>query len=1175
MATYSWNVTSGSFSLAGSWYDVSTGAPASTAPGPDDDAYFGGNGGTVAGNGSVQGIFIDAGVSALWTFSGQITADTGNFSSVAQFSAGASLTITGVANSTYSPYGLTVNAPTTFTDASLNSAGATLTVGGNYNLTGSPGPDLTLEADSAATTLDATIGNGTSGMLTVTGGSTFTAVVNAPLSPNYSTGLVILGQSNTYDGVTTDGSGVLAVSDDGVVAADGGLSIGNGQGSTGIATVESGGSLEAGGTGTSIGYLAGSTGSLTVDGDGSTFTNDGYLTVGNAGDGTLTVSDDAAATASEGVSVGSASGGMGSVTVESGGTFSAGSLSLAQAGIGSLAVEDGGSLQTAGPYDSIGSGGVGTVTVTGSGSTWDSAGQIGVGVSGQGTLVVSDDASVTAADGGGIAEDSGSTGLLEVESGGTLTTGGTFDGIGGSGADGTVIVTGTGSTWTASGTLAIGQAGLGTLAVSNGGKVTTSASIYVGDDSGGTGVVTVADGTLNFALALLVGNQAGGYGTVNVLAGGDLIATGPSVSPITTYADIGDQTGAIGAVNVSGTGAVLNLTGNQLAVGSYGFGTLTIDQGGSVITGTANSTATAALAVGRYAGSEGTVTVDGSGSSLTVVGYGYIGRGGSGKLTVSDSAIVTVGDAADRLDIGGGGAGVTTGSVNTAGDGQLLVTSDGVLDAVEELVFGNNGVTGEGEVDDGGVIEAGGQIGIGDGSSTYGAGSGTVTVGAGGTLKAAQTAGAVPSGKSGIYLGDYGTSIGTLNVEGTGALVDANGTRINIGNISVGYMTVSEGATARSGSTGTTYPALTLGYDAGAAGTLTIADAGSTFTAAGQAIVGLGGQGHLLVEAAGALTTGSTSASASSGFIIADSAGSTGDATVTGTGSTISNSGSFIVGDAGVGSLVIDDGAGVTTTGATGDGADIGLAAGSTGSFVTVDGTGSTWSAAGSLEIGVGGTGTLNIEDGGQVTATNVDVGAGAGETGVLTLTTSDAPSSTAPATLLTVTNNLTVGVDGYGTLILGANTSVAVTNDFTLGIEGSVYGDANLDPNLTTISGGYYATGTLTSKQVVVTSTGVIAPSGGTLTINGAVDGTGTIDVGGGDGIVFDGAVNKGQGDGLTIAFTGPGATINWKTRPRSERSYRVTLLVTPSTWAGSPASPRRPTSRPMATRRSPMPME
>ena len=85
-----------------------------------------------------------------------------------------------------------------------------------------------------------------------------------------------------------------------------------------------------------------------------------------------------------------------------------------------------------------------------------------------------------------------------------------------------------------------------------------------------------------------------------------------------------------------------------------------------------------------------------------------------------------------------------------------------------------------------------------------------------------------------------------------------------------------------------------------------------------------------------------------------------------------------------------------------------------------------------------------------------------------------------------------------------------------------------NLAPNLTTISGGNYATGTLTSKQVVVTSTGVIAPSGGTLTINGAVDGTGTIDVGGGDGIVFDGAVNEGQGDGLTIAFTGPGATIN-----------------------------------------------
>ena len=283
----------------------------------------------------------------------------------------------------------------------------------------------------------------------------------------------------------------------------------------------------------------------------------------------------------------------------------------------------------------------------------------------------------------------------------------------------------------------------------------------------------------------------------------------------------------------------------------------------------------------------------------------------------------------------------------------------------------------------------------------------------------------------------------------------------------------------------------------------------------------------MLVESGGALTTGSSSASVSSGFIIANVAGSEGDVTVTGAGSTLTNTGSFIVGDAAVGSMLIENGGAVTTSGSSGDGADIALAAGSDGSHVNVTGTGSTWSVTGSLEIGSGGTGSLTIADGGQVTADNVDVGAASGETGNLILTASDAPSSSAAKTTLTVNNNLNVGTTGYGTLFVGTNTAIAVTNAFNVGVNGSVSGNGLIDPNVTTISGSYTATGTLDSKQVIVTSTGTIAPTGGTLTITGMVDGAGAINIGSGDGLTLDGPINSQSGDTLTLSFTGANATL------------------------------------------------
>lgn len=763
----------------------------------------------------------------------------------------------------------------------------------------------------------------------------------------------------------------------------------------------------------------------------------------------------------------------------------------------------------------------GSVTLTGAGTALTSAEGVTVGSSGTGSLLIS---------GGAILANTG------YSAGGG--TGAYYAVIGGySGSNGQAVVTGTGSAWnSSSNALVVGNSGTGELTVENDGTVTSTYALAVGQLTGSTGLLTLqTGGAVEFGSTFFVGNQSGSYGTVNILAGSSITDT--TASAAGTYMDIGLNAGAQGTVNVSGSGAVLNLAGNGITVGNAGDAILNVSSGATVDAGTYNSNDEAAVMVGYKSGSDGIVNVDGSGTTLTASGYSDIGRGGQATLTVTDSAVVTLGDASDSVAVGGGVAATTGTAGLVGGTGNVQVSADGMFDAVANLIFGDNGSTGTAEVSDGGVIEAGEQIGIGDGSSAsnYAPGEGTVTVGPGGTLEAGATTS--PGTKSAIYLGNVPGAVGTLNVEGAGALVNANGYRISIGSGpsgqtvmgGTGIMTVSQGAQAESGSDASNYAALNLGADAQSEGTLTVEGAGSTFTAAGEAIIGNYGEGHLEIDKGGVLTTGSSAANTSSGFVIANATGSEGDVTVAGTGSTITNTGSFLVGSASIATMTIEDGGAVNTalvTGETGDAADIGAGVGSGSSAVLVTGPGSSWGITGTLGIGVGGNGSLTINDGAQVSATDVNVGAGPGVSGNLTLTANDAPTTAQPNTILDVSDDLNVGVTGYGVVDLGDNTVLDVTNDYNIGTFGSVVGTGTVDPNVTNINGSYTATGTLDSKQVNVGSTGVIAPSGGTLLIEGNVDGAGAIDIGSGDGVVLDGTVNT-QGEGLKVAFTGTGGTL------------------------------------------------
>ena len=85
---------------------------------------------------------------------------------------------------------------------------------------------------------------------------------------------------------------------------------------------------------------------------------------------------------------------------------------------------------------------------------------------------------------------SNGTGMLVIQNGGTLTDIGGFVGNL-PGSQGTVTVSGAGSTWTNIGTLVVGGLGTGTLTIQNGGTVNSGGGGSVGLSAGSTGTVTV------------------------------------------------------------------------------------------------------------------------------------------------------------------------------------------------------------------------------------------------------------------------------------------------------------------------------------------------------------------------------------------------------------------------------------------------------------------------------------------------------------------------------------------------------------------------------------------------------------------------------------------------------------------------------------------------------------
>lgn len=148
--------------------------------------------------------------------------------------------------------------------------------------------------------------------------------------------------------------------------------------------------------------------------------------------------------------------------------------------------------------------------------------------------------------------------------------------------------------------------------------------------------------------------------------------------------------------------------GIQGYVGNSTNGELLVNNGSDVGTGNLGS-----IHVGYSTGSNGILTVDGPGSTVSTYYDLTIGNLGTGNLTISNGAVVTVGR---NMDIGHQTSGI--GNVVVTGSGSLLdVTSNpsyGVID-----IGGNSGSTASGGIliTDGGEVRAR-QVDINSFSST-------------------------------------------------------------------------------------------------------------------------------------------------------------------------------------------------------------------------------------------------------------------------------------------------------------------------------------------------------------------------------------------------------------------------------------------------------------------------
>jgi outer membrane autotransporter protein len=266
-----------------------------------------------------------------------------------------------------------------------------------------------------------------------------------------------------------------------------------------------------------------------------------------------------------------------------------------------------------------------------------------------------------------------------------------------------------------------------------------------------------------------------------------------------------------------------------------------------------------------------------------------------------------------------------------------------------------------------------------------------------------------------------------------------------------------------------------VGNQSGAVGTVTVQGKDgsgnpSTWTSNGQFMVGVesGSNGTVNILNGGVVTN-------TMGGIIARDNGSTGNVLVSGTSSTWNSAVaySFQIGAGGSGTLQINNG-GVVHSGQ----GVIGFDSGSDG-HVTVSDAGSLWDPLNNIYVGFSGTGELSVLNGATVStvgssgpnaAATIYLGFSSGGQGTVTVSSSTGNTST-----LSATDDLIVGVDGAGTMTVDKGGLVNI-------------GDNTLIGSTATSSGTLHLNGDSTGRGILETGSVVAGAGTVNLDLNGGI---------------------------------------------------------------------------------------
>ncbi|HRO97746.1 MAG TPA: PEP-CTERM sorting domain-containing protein, partial [Ferruginibacter sp.] len=265
-------------------------------------------------------------------------------------------------------------------------------------------------------------------------------------------------------------------------------------------------------------------------------------------------------------------------------------------------------------------------------------------------------------------------------------------------------------------------------------------------------------------------------------------------------------------------------------------------------------------------------------------------------------------------------------------------------------------------------------------------------------------------------------STGVATVTGANSLWQNSGT-LSVGGLGQGTLNIENGGGVISNYS-------YIGSGSGSTGTATVTGANSFWQTSIDLVINNGG---LNIENGGKVISdwglvGNSSTGAGTGVV-----------TVTGENSLWQNSGVLFIGAHGHGILNIENGGKVINTNTYDYGSLIGSTPEGTG-VATVTGANSHWQNSGFLYVGERGNGTLNIEDGGKVTSTTDSIiSALSGSTGTVTVTGANSRWESSGNLYVGGTQN---GSGGNGSLIINDGGAVSATNGVTIWSTGSLSGN-------------------------------------------------------------------------------------------------------------------------------------